>query len=125
MVYIIDDESSVRRGLKRLMNAHGYDARTFASAREFLVAGIPCGNACIIIDVVMPGMGGLELLRELTLAGNKAPAIFITGSDVASLPESAKRAGAVAFLLKPLDAPLLLDAVKGALRSAHNVGNVQ
>ena len=121
IVYIVDDDSSIRCGFKRLMEAYGYDARVFASGREFLAAGIPGTNSCLIIDVVMPEMDGLELQKKLVQAGCKAPIIFITALDDPAVREAAKRTNAAFFFRKPVDADALVDAVKWALPADSKV----
>lgn len=121
VVYIIDDDPSVRCGFKRLMEAGGYDARIFASAREFLSAGIPDTNSCLIIDVAMPEMDGLQLQKELVRAGCKAPIIFITALENPQVKERAKRAGVARFFKKPVDADVLLDAVNRTLPAESKV----
>jgi FixJ family two-component response regulator len=115
IVYIIDDDSSVLRGLRRLVDAYGYDARGFASAGEFLATGLPGDNSCLIIDVAMPEMDGLQLQEELVRRACKAPVIFITARNDPDIRERAKRAGGVGFFQKPVDAGALLDVIKWAL----------
>jgi len=115
VVYIIDDDPSIRCGFKRLMEAYGYDARVFASAREFLAAGIPGTNSCLIIDVAMPEMDGLQLYAELLRRGCQAPTIFITALDDPTVRESVKHTEKAAFFQKPVDADALLDAVRWTL----------
>lgn len=96
----------------QLMAAHGYDARVFASAREFLASGPPGTAACLLIDVAMPEMDGLQLYAELLRRGCKTPAIFITALDDPATRESVKRLGAAGFFRKPVDGDELLAAVK-------------
>jgi len=124
-VHIIDDDPSVRRGLKRLMGAYGYEGCAFACAREFLAAGPPGDDSCLIIDVAMPDMDGLQLLEELTRLGCKAPVIFITALDDPDIRQRATRAGVVAFFRKPVDADELLDAVKKGARDGGRGGNAE
>lgn len=111
-IYIIDDDSSICRGLKRLMSASGYIAHTFTSAHTFLAAGLPCDNSCIILDVAMPDMDGLELQAELANLGCTTPIIFITALPDPTLRSRAKFAGAAGFFQKPVDGVALLDAIK-------------
>ena len=115
VVDIIDDDPSVRTGLRRVLESYGFEARLFASAREFLAAGIPGPDTCVLIDMIMPEMDGLRLQEELVRAGSKAPVIFITAHDDAGLRERARRSGAAGFLRKPVDAEELMEAIKGAL----------
>lgn len=121
VVYIIDDDPSIRRGFKRLMEADGYDARVFASAGEVLAAGLPGANFCLIIDVAMPEMNGLQLYAELLRRGCQAPAIFITALDDPAVRESVKGMRRAAFFQKPVDADALLDAVKWTLPAESKV----
>ncbi len=114
-VHIIDDDSSVRRGFKRLLKSYGYDVQVFASAREFLAAGLPGDDSCLVIDVAMPEMNGLQLLEELTKQGCKAPVIFITALNDPEIRNRAKRFGVAAFFQKPVDADVFLDALNGAM----------
>lgn len=124
VVYIVDDDSSIRCGFKRLMEAYGYDARVFASGREFLAGGIPGiydTHSCLIIDVAMPEMDGFQLQKKLVQAGCKAPIIFITALDDPAVREAAKRTNAAFFFRKPVDADALVDAVKWALPADSKV----
>ena len=114
-MYIIDDDPSALRGLQRLMTAHGYETRAFASARGLLASSLPDSYSCLLIDVAMPEMDGPQLYAELLRRGCQAPAIFITAMDDPAVRESVERTGAAAFLRKPVDADELLDAIKRAL----------
>ena len=116
-MYIIDDDPSALHGLGRLMKAHGYDARLFASAREILASDLPGANACLLIDVAMPEMDGLQLFKELVRRGCQAPAIFITALEGPAVRESVKQAGGAGFIQKPVDADALLGAVNGVART--------
>jgi FixJ family two-component response regulator len=114
-VFVVDDDPSVRRGLERLLRSAGYRAETFASAREFLQRGVPDVGGCLVLDVRMPGQGGLELYDVLTTAGHSIPVIFITGHGDIPMAVRAIKAGAVDFLPKPFDDEALLEAVRQAL----------
>ena len=118
-VFIIDDDASVRKAVRRLVQSAGLTARTFASAEEFLGTALPPPD-CLILDVRMPGgLGGLELQQRLTARVPRIPVVFITGHEDAQARDDALAAGAVAFLLKPFDGQALLDAVaRAAGRSA-------
>lgn len=118
VVYIIDDDPSVMRGLGRLMQAHGYDARAFSSARALLAGTLPADDACLLIDVAMPEIDGLQLYAELRRRGCLAPAIFITAQDEPAVREAVRRLGAAGFFRKPMDGNALLAAVRGAARPA-------
>ena len=122
IVFIVDDDLSVRRTTERLIRSAGFKALTFTSAREFLASPKPEGPACLVLDVRMPGLSGMELQRELTQSGIHIPIIFITGHGDIPMSVRAMKAGAVEFLTKPFRSRSLLDAVRAALerdRSAH------
>jgi len=118
VISIVDDDDSVRESLARLVRSVGFSVMVFGSAEEFLSAG-QGGNAdCLILDIRMPGMSGLELQRELSASDRSLPLIFITahGSD----PEVRARAlgaGAVDYLIKPLNEEEVLKAIDAALKS--------
>lgn len=114
-IYIIDDDASVRVALERLLISAGFRARTYASATDFLAAGLPSDGSCIITDVKMPGMSGLELHSKLREAGTRASVIFVTAYDTEDARAQAKKAGAVAFFRKPVDDQALIDAIGWAL----------
>jgi RNA polymerase sigma factor (sigma-70 family) len=114
-VFIVDDDAAVRRSLERLIRSVGLDVETFASAREFLGRGGPEGPACLVLDVRMPGLSGLDLQKELAGAGLDVPVIFMTGHGTVPMSVRAMKAGAVDFLEKPVDEQVLLDAVHQAL----------
>lgn len=115
IVYIVDDDAMVRRAIQRLLNSIGLDVKTFATTDEFLNHEIREHSACLITDVKMPKMSGLELQEKLISGGNKIPVIFITGFDNEEIREKVKRAGAVGYLSKPIDDRALLDTIKWAL----------
>ena len=117
VVYIIDDDASVRSAFKRIVDAHGYDARVFASARAFLAAGQPAANSCLVLDVIMPEMDGFQLQQELIQAGNNVPIIFVTGLDNPEIRENVKQGRVECLLRKPVDVHVLLDAINLALVS--------
>ncbi len=113
-VFVIDDDESVRKAVRRLIQSAGLTARTFASAEDFLDAAPPSPD-CLILDVRMPGgLGGLELQRRLAGCGSRIPIVFITAHEDAQTRDGALAAGAVAFLVKPFDDQELLDAVARA-----------
>jgi FixJ family two-component response regulator len=112
VVLIVDDDQSFRTFLVRLVSTIGLKAIPFASAEEFLSARPPDGPACLVLDVQMPGLSGLDLQRELARAGHQLPIVFITGHGDIPMTVEAMKAGAVGFLSKPLRNQDLLDAVK-------------
>ena len=115
MVAIVDDDELVRDALHALMRAAGFSALTFSSGEEFLNSGELERTACLIADIRMPGMSGLELQSELKKDHHRIPIIFITAQGDEKIRMQALRAGAVKFLTKPLDRGVLLDSVRTAL----------
>jgi FixJ family two-component response regulator len=115
LVYVVDDDESVRRALQRLLHSAGLRARTFPSATEFLDSGSREEDACLIADIRMPGLGGLDLQRELLAEGSTIPVIFITAFDTQETRKRARALGAVGYFRKPVDDQALLDAIRWAL----------
>lgn len=115
-VFVVDDDVSVRKSVARLIESVGLKVETFASAREYLKQD-PCeGPACLVLDVRMPEMSGLDLQDELTSAGLSMPIIFITGHGNVPMSVKAVKAGAVDFIEKPFDDQTLLDAINEAIK---------
>jgi FixJ family two-component response regulator len=117
VVAIVDDDELIRDALRGLMKAAGFPVLAFASAEEFLSSGVQERTACLIADIRMPGMSGLELQAELNKDHHKIPIIFITAQGDEKMRMQALRSGAVKFLTKPLDKGVLLDSVRTALDS--------
>jgi len=115
IVFIVDDDLSVRRSTERLVQSAGFKVQTYTSAREFLKNPRPEGPACLVLDVRMPGLNGLDLQRELTQLGIHIPIIFITGHGDIPMSVRAMKDGAVEFLTKPFRSRSLLDAVRAAI----------
>ncbi|MBL0089866.1 MAG: response regulator transcription factor [Ideonella sp.] len=115
MVFVVDDDLSVREALSSLIRSVGLSVETFASAKEFLQFQRPDVPACLVLDVRMPGLSGLELQRELAQAGQRVPIIFITGHGDIPMTVRAMKAGAVDFLPKPFRDQDLLDAIAHSL----------
>ena len=115
LVAIVDDDPSVRRALERLVALAGFTVRTFASGAELLEFGGLARAACLVLDIHLGDMNGFDLPRRLGARGLTIPTIFITAHDEASALESARRAGAVAYLAKPIAGKTLLDAIRQAL----------
>jgi FixJ family two-component response regulator len=115
VVFVVDDDASVRRSLARLFRSHGYKAEVFPSAQEFLLHRGDHGPGCLVLDLQLPGLSGLDLQAELAEAGREIPIVFITGHG--DIPSSVKamKAGAVDFLPKPVHAKVLLEAVRQAI----------
>jgi FixJ family two-component response regulator len=114
-VYVVDDDKSVREGLDSLIRSVGLTARTFESARDFLAADLPDAPGCLVLDVRMPGLSGLDLQRELADAQVLLPIIFLTGHGDIPMTVRAMKAGAVEFLTKPVRDQDLLDAIQQAI----------
>jgi FixJ family two-component response regulator len=114
-VFVVDDDASVRKALVRLLRSAGFEAESFASAREFLARGSCDEPSCLVLDVRMPEVTGPDLQRELTDAGNQIPVIFLTGHGDVPITARAMKDGAVDVLTKPGDAEDLLEAVRMAV----------
>jgi FixJ family two-component response regulator len=117
LVAIVDDDELLRSALQGLLKSAGLPARSFASAEEFLNSGQQDHAACLIADIRMPGMSGLELQAKLSAEHCRIPTIFITAHGDAKMRMQALRAGAVEFLPKPFDDEVLLASVRAALES--------
>lgn len=116
LVTVVDDDESVRESLPDLLREFGFAAQTFSSAEEFLESDSVGQTRCLILDVAMPGMNGLDLQRELKARGQKIPIIFITGQKDESISARALGQGAVEFLFKPFADTALLEALNKAIR---------
>jgi FixJ family two-component response regulator len=119
-IAIVDDDPSVLKALARLLGTRSLNARTYRSARQFLASladGLP---DCLIIDLQMPEMTGLELQQDLARKGIRIPTIIITAHDEAGMRERCKAAGAIAFLSKPLQDTSLFAAIDAASRSSKS-----
>ena len=114
-VFVIDDDASVRKSLSRLLRSLGFDMETFASAEQFLERERYQGVGCIVLDVRMPGLSGMDLQDELNKAGYTLPIVFITGHGEIPMSVQAMKRGAVDFLSKPFDEDELLRAVNEAI----------
>ncbi len=124
-VFIVDDDDAVRSSLRLLMKSVGIAAQTAASAQEFLASFNPDHPGCLVLDVRMPGMSGLELQQKLNLQGAMIPVIFITGHGDIPMAVEAMQHGAFDFLPKPFRDQDLIDRVQRALqRDAENRGKV-
>jgi FixJ family two-component response regulator len=115
LIAIVDDDESVQSALQDLVEADGFSARTFGSAEEFLESRLQRKVACLITDIRMPGMSGLELQAKLKADGYRIPTIFITAHGDAKVRIQAMREGAVEFLMKPFDDQVLLSRLHAAL----------
>jgi FixJ family two-component response regulator len=120
-VFVIDDDSSVLKSLGRLLKSLGFDTETFASAELFLARKHYDGVGCIVLDVRMPGLSGMDLQDELSKADYSMPIIFITGHGNIPMSVQAMKKGAVNFLAKPFDDEELLQAVREAIEKDRRV----
>jgi FixJ family two-component response regulator len=116
MVAIVDDDDLMRSALQGLLKVAGLPARVFTSAEEFLESGQQRQTACLIADIRMPGISGLELQAKLNAENCRIPTIFITAHGDEKMRMQALRAGAVEFLAKPFDDEVLLESVRAALQ---------
>lgn len=118
LISVVDDDESVRESMQGLLRSVGFAARVFASAEEFMNSGHLRDTACLILDVRMSGMSGLELQGKLAAVSSQIPVIFITAhAEDAQAREQAMRGGAVDYLVKPLSEEAILNAIEEALRS--------
>ena len=124
MVFVVDDDPSVRKSLTRVMTSAGYTVEAFASAREFLSRERVPGPCCLVLDVRMPGLTGLELQEALADRRHRMPIVFITGHGDISMSVKAMKRGAADFLTKPFDVEKLLEAVELAVaKDAKDLGD--
>jgi FixJ family two-component response regulator len=122
LIAVVDDDEAIREAIQSLLRSVGFRAAVFASAEDFCHAGPLQATACLIVDVRMPRMSGLELQRQLAMADCPIPTIFITAHSDEATRARALRAGAVAFLDKPFSDEVLLRAVQAALQSSLGGG---
>jgi len=117
-VLLVEDDDSMREAIERLLGAAGFECATYASAEAMLADSAGVDAACVVSDLKLPAMSGLELMAELRSRGWKSPMILITAHDAPGLREDALRRGATSYLAKPFRGTVLLDAVNAAL--AHS-----
>jgi FixJ family two-component response regulator len=123
MVFVVDDDPSVRKSLTRLIGSAGHAVEAFASAREFLARGRYPGPCCLVLDVRMPGLTGLDLQEALAGAGRRMSIVFVTGHGDISMSVKAMKGGAVDFLTKPADDKDLLAAIERCVaRDVQDLG---
>jgi FixJ family two-component response regulator len=120
VISVIDDDASVRAAANNLLCSHGYLVRTFASAEEFLQSVHLVSSACVIADVQMPAMSGIDLLIHMRAKGYPAPFIFITAFPEDSVRARAMKAGAICFLAKPFAGPVLINCIETALKQEQD-----
>jgi FixJ family two-component response regulator len=115
VIAIVDDDPSVRKGLERLIRSLGWQAETFASAQEFLDRPRTEAPSCLVLDLQLPGLSGLDLQKRMAEAGLETPIVFLTGHGDIPASVKAMKAGAVEFLTKPVDEQDLLNAIQEAI----------
>ena len=115
VISVIDDDASVRAATDNLLSSHGYQVHTFASAVDFLKSARLGDSSCVVADVQMPVMSGLDLLTHMRTLGNDAPFVFITAFPDDSVRARALKAGAICFLAKPFAGPVLINCIENAL----------
>lgn len=125
LISIIDDDESVREGMQRLVCSLGYATATFASAEEYLREGRWGDTSCLITDVKMPGMSGVEMQNRLIAEGNSTPVIFVTAFPDEKIRERALEAGAFGFLSKPFNENCLIACLEKALKGDASRSRVQ
>jgi len=118
MVSIVDDDASLRRSLRNLLMSAGLPAETFESAEMFLESGALDNTGCLVLDLRMPGMGGLGLLKRLADSGTRVPVIILTAHADDDMRQRMLQMGATAFMEKPVRGPALLQAIRSALDAA-------
>ncbi len=114
-IFLVDDDTSVLRALSRVLREEGWSVETFESAETFLAQRDPKAEGCLVLDVTMPGLDGLELQRRLAAAGESLPIVFVTGHGDIPMSVRAIKAGATDFLTKPVQAAVLVAAVRAAI----------
>lgn len=115
-IAVVDDDAGFARALSRLLRASGFDVETYASGEAFLVPRTLWQPDCLVLDIHLQGMSGLNLLRRIRELGSLTPVIFVTGSDAPEVREEAERAGCIAYLRKPVGGHALLEALAKARR---------
>jgi FixJ family two-component response regulator len=115
VVAVVEDDQSMRRSLERLLSVHGFLVASFLSAETFLAWDHDDQPACLLLDIQLPGMSGLQLLSHMTASGVSVPTIFITAVEDDGIEAAAKRLGCVAYLHKPFPSDLLVSAIKRAI----------
>ena len=116
-VYVVEDDTSLRNAVRRLLRSSQYRVVTFDSAEEFYRSDFRKSAGCLLLDIRLPGISGFELLTQLLDSGIRLPVIFMTGQDRAGMEEYAMQLGASAYLRKPVDEEALLGAIRLAMKT--------
>jgi FixJ family two-component response regulator len=124
-IAIIDDDASVRKGLERLIRSLGRKAETFGSAQEFLASPRTEAPTCVVLDLQLPGLSGLDLQKQMTDAGVETPIVFLTGHGDIPASVKAMKAGAIEFLTKPMDEQDPLNAIQEAIERDRRIRQQQ
>jgi FixJ family two-component response regulator len=122
LVLVVDDDPSILGAVERLLRVHGFDAEVFNTVESFLARVNFCDATCLVLDIHLNGMSGIELRRQLTLSGIELPVIFITANDSEATCKAAMEAGCVAYLPKPFPTKSLMDAIESALGQTKSIG---
>jgi FixJ family two-component response regulator len=125
VVFVVDDDVSVRESLESLIRTAGWQAETYGSAQAFLARGRASGPSCLVLDVSLPDLTGLDLQQRIGANRSDLPIIFITGHGDIPMSVRAMKAGAVEFLTKPFDDEMLLGAIAGAIERSRTAGGRQ
>ena len=121
IIAVVDDDPSMLKGVERLLNAHGFATRVFPSAEAFLECGTATEFACLVLDIHLSGMSGIDLRHSLKASGSNVPVIFMTAFDDKATRGRAADAGCVAYLQKPFPARPLIDAIAAAASGIASV----
>ena len=121
LIYVVDDDASVRQALKMLLISANMEVRTFKQAEDLLKCEFQEEKVCLIADIKMKGLGGIELQQQLAERGVKIPIIFLTADDSNEIRQRAKQAGAAGFFRKPVDDQALIDSIRWALSKEDTV----
>jgi two-component system CheB/CheR fusion protein len=124
-VFIIDDDQNIRDGVRTLLEEHGSSVETFASSEAFLASYRQGSDGCLLVDAYLPGMNGLDLIRQLRAGGDALPAIMMTGQSDVRIAVHAMQAGAADFIEKPISAPELLTGIERALETSRDIGKLR
>jgi FixJ family two-component response regulator len=119
VIAVVDDDPSVRRGLQRLIRSLGWEAEAFASAQDFLASAQAASSSCLVLDLQLPGLSGLDLQKRMAEIGLEIPIIFLTGHGNIPASVQAMKAGAIEFLTKPVDEHDLVRAIQEAIERDH------
>jgi FixJ family two-component response regulator len=120
-VIVVDDEVFIRRALRTHLQVLGFNVSVFESAEELLASDFPTDNACLLLDIYMPGMNGIELCRSLADSGRQPPTVLMSARDDEQTKQSMREAKPIATLFKPFDEKTLLRALRKALRNCSNL----